>query len=89
MTKASDVTSGISDAYRRLTGVSPRPEALQLLESLYKKTLERFKSNPEKAKGWLKAGRAHLDPSLDPMRISANAVVASTIMNSDAAITKR
>jgi hypothetical protein len=89
MTKASDVTSGISDAYRRLTGVSPQPEALQLLESLYKRTLERFRSNPEKAKGWLKTGRASMDPSLDQMRIAANAVVASTIMNSDAAITKR
>jgi hypothetical protein len=51
MTKASDVTSGISDAYRRLTGVSPQPEALQLLEGLYVKTLERFRSYPEKAKG--------------------------------------
>ena len=89
MAKAPDVKAGITDAYRRLTGISPQPEALQLLEGLYVKTLERFKSNPEKAKGWLKAGRASIDPSLDPMRIAANAVVASTIMNSDAAITKR
>jgi hypothetical protein len=89
MTKAPDVKAGISDAYRRLTGVSPQPEALQLLEGLYVKTLERFRSNPEKAKGWLKTGRASMDPSLDQMRIAANAVVASTIMNSDAAITKR
>jgi len=89
MTMTSDVKAGINDAYRRLTGVQPSAEAMILLESLYAKTLERFKSNPEKAQGWLKIGRAQRDAALDPIRIAANAVVASTIMNSDAAITKR
>jgi hypothetical protein len=62
---------------------------LQLLEELFTKSLARFRTNPEKSRGWLKTGRAAAEPGLDPQQVAAFAVVANTIMNSDAFITKR
>jgi len=62
---------------------------LQLLLALQKKELEKFSSRPEKAKGWLKTGLYKTNTQLNPAMIAANAVVANTILNSDAVITKR
>jgi hypothetical protein len=45
--------------------------------------------NPEKTKGWLSAGFYKVNAQADKALVAANAVVASTIMNSDASITKR
>jgi hypothetical protein len=39
--------------------------------------------------GWLAAGEYKLAPSADVPALAAGAVVASTIMNSDAFITRR
>jgi hypothetical protein len=60
-----------------------------LLNNLYNRELDRFKQSPEKTKGWLNAGMYKLDAMADKTMIAANAVVASTILNSDATITKR
>ena len=89
MTKIEQPRLAITDAYRRLTARMPATTELQLLEELYHKTLTRFRTSPEKSKGWLKAGRAATEPGLDPQQVAAYAVVANTIMNSDAFITKR
>ena len=46
-------------------------------------------ANPEKIRGWLRAGHSPVDPSVDSIRTAAFAVVASTILNSDATLTLR
>jgi hypothetical protein len=89
MTNAESPRAGIVDAYRRLTARTPSSTELQLLEELFTKSLARFRTNPEKSRGWLKTGRAAAEPGLDPQQVAAFAVVANTIMNSDAFITKR
>ena len=89
MTKSGNSRTAIIDAYQRLTARMPGQTELQLLEELFDKTIARFRSNPEKSRGWLKAGRAAAAPGLDPQQVAAYAVVANTIMNSDAFITKR
>lgn len=89
MAKAGNPRTAIIDAYRRLAAGTPGPTELQLLEELFEKTLTRFRTTPEKSRGWLKAGRAAAEPGLDPQQVAAFAVVANTIMNSDAFITKR
>ena len=49
----------------------------------------KFKANPNKIKGWISAGLYKINKTLDPYWVAANSVVASTILNSDATITKR
>jgi hypothetical protein len=51
--------------------------------------LEKFKKDARKTKGWLAAGQYQVDKNIDAATVAANAVVASVILNSDAAITKR
>jgi len=89
MTKATDTKSAINDAFRKLTGRKCSEKELKLLTDLEVKELQKFKTNIAKAKGWLNAGLYKPDPLLPQDKLAANAVVASTIMNADATITKR
>jgi len=90
--KMSDSTSpeqGINDVFRSLTGRKPTKEELQLLLELKETEYKKFTINTTKMDGWLNTGAFRLSENEDKALIAANAVVASTIMNSDAAITKR
>jgi hypothetical protein len=89
MAKQPDVSAAIIQAYRKLAGRTPQPKEIAILENLRKMELDKFAANPQKAKGWLKSGMYVTDPSLDPAAVAANAVVAITILNSDATLTKR
>ena len=89
MSRFTDATESIQYAYRRLTGRIATDKELQLLMALQKREWEKFSAHPEKTKGWLKTGLYKTDSSLKKATIAANAVVASTILNSDAVITKR
>ena len=74
---------------RKLTGINPSKTEIELLKSLQLSEVNKFKSEPKKIKGWLSAGQYEVDKTLDPAQVSANAVVASVILNSDATLTKR
>jgi len=76
-------------AYKKLTGRDPYSKELEVLKSLQKSELEKFRANPEKTKGLLNVGIYQIDKSIDRAMIASNTIVASTIMNSDATITKR
>lgn len=89
MAKEKDPRLSILNTYRKLTGRSPVNKEVDLLMDLQQVEYKKFKEHPEKARGWLKAGQHVVNPALDRSRIAANAVVASTIMNSDATLTKR
>jgi len=89
MTKQADTRKAIIDMYRKLSSKIPSERELNLLLSLQKTEYEQFKQNPDKTKGWLKTGLYKIDPTLEVAAVAANAVVASTILNSDASITKR
>ena len=89
MTKSGNSNAGIVLAYRKLTGISPSQKEVELLKLLQQTEEKKFKTHPEKTNGWLKSGQYVVDKNLDPAIVAANAVVASTILNSDAAITKR
>ncbi|SDC17348.1 DUF1553 domain-containing protein [Niabella drilacis] len=75
--------------YRALTGRSPSAKEINILENLYNSEFEKFKTHPDKAKGWLTMGEYRIKEKTDPRQIAAGAVMATTIMNSDAYITKR
>jgi hypothetical protein len=76
-------------SYRALTGRHPSPKEMTVLQTLYDRQYERFKSDPAKMQGWLQAGAYRLKQEIDLPALAAGAVVVSTIMNSDAFITKR
>lgn len=89
MTRQKDPRQAIVLTYRKLTGRQPTPTEVQLLTQMQSREHDRFANAPAKQTGWLKAGQYRVDPTLDAAQIVANAVVASTIMNSDATLTKR
>ena len=89
MTRQKDEKQAISMAYRKLTGRRPTRPEVDLLVKLQVAQLSRFSKSPGKMKGWLATGQYRVDSTLDAAQVAANAVVASTIMNSDATLTKR
>lgn len=89
MSKEADVHTAIIQTYRKLTGRMPQAKEIALLEALRQHELEKFKANTAKAEGWLNTGQYKIDNRLDAATVAANAVVASTILNSDATLTKR
>ena len=89
MSHEQDLTKSIRSTYRKLTGVNPDSKEISLLTQLFQDQLTKFKKSPDKVKGWTNAGMYQLNKSDDLQVIAANAVVASTILNSDATITKR
>jgi hypothetical protein len=89
ITRAADGKVGITEAFRTITGRKPTPAEIGLLTQLQNQEYKKFKSHPLKAKGWLEAGSYKTTSSLDQAMVAANAVVANTILNTDAAITKR
>lgn len=89
MALAADSKSAITTTYRKLTGHFPLPQEVVLMQKMYESEYERFKRNPKKTAGWLKAGQYQINKNIDFAKVAANAVVASTILNSDASLTKR
>lgn len=89
MTRQKDERTAIMVAYRKLTGRRPTRLEVNLLAKMQTAQLARFSQAPGKTKGWLRAGQYKTDSTLSAAQVAANAVVASTIMNSDATLTKR
>lgn len=89
MLQYSDPNAGIADTFKKLTGRTIQDEELQLLAQLRLEEYEKFKTNEQKTEGWLNTGEFRITNIEDEALVAANAVVASTIINSDAAITKR
>lgn len=89
MLSYKDPAKGISMVFRQLTGRKIKKEELTALLDLKKEEYEEFKNFPEKTKGWLNTGEFRISSDDDGALVAANAVVASTIMNADATITKR
>ncbi len=89
MTREKNPQTAITHTYRKLTGRHPNQKETSLLLKMQADQIALFTREPKKANGWLKAGQYKVDKSLNAAELAANAVVASTIMNSDATITKR
>ncbi|MCF2517409.1 DUF1553 domain-containing protein [Dyadobacter sp. CY351] len=89
MASMKNINDAIIMSYRRLTGRKPSPKEVVLLMDLQRKQVEKFSKEPGKALGWLAQGQFVIDKKMDLTQIAANAVVASTILNSDASLTKR
>lgn len=89
MLRSKNEKEGIQFAYRRLTGRLPNEKELTLLENLFRSERDKFNQHIEKAAGWISTGLYKTDKLVNKAQLAAYAVVASTILNSDAVITKR
>ncbi|GAB3507657.1 DUF1553 domain-containing protein [Emticicia fontis] len=89
MCKSKSKQEAITQAYRKLTGRKPSSKEINLLLQLQQTEQNKFRNSPNKSKGWLSAGQYPVSKDLDQSLVAANAVVASTILNSDATLTKR
>ncbi|MEZ4824999.1 MAG: DUF1553 domain-containing protein [Bacteroidia bacterium] len=79
----------ISFIFRSLTSRKPKPEELDLLKDMYEKNLHKYRNNPGKVTGILTAGEFPADSLSDQPALAALTVVATTVMNFDAAQMKR
>lgn len=82
-------SNDMATVFRKLTGRHPTKEETVVLNELYQNEYQKFKANNKRTKGWLSNAIEDFDADLDMEEVAANAVVASTIINSDAAIVKR
>ncbi|XOV90965.1 MAG: DUF1553 domain-containing protein [Bacteroidota bacterium] len=89
ISRSEHTDQAIKTAFLKLTGRDPEVEELSVLKELRVRQMERFTKNPEKVEGWLSEGETEIDKMFKPSETAANAVVVSTILNSDATITKR
>jgi hypothetical protein len=89
MCKVADSKQAISLTYRRLTGRRATAKELDLLSTMQQAELRKFRQQQKKQTGWINAGQFQADKTLDKALLAANTVVASTILNSDASLTKR
>ena len=84
-----EISKAIRVTFRKLTGRNPHPKELEILLDLRENEFRKFSMDSRKLKGWLNSGEYRINPDLDLAQVAANAVTASTIINSDAALTKR
>ncbi|MFN5422169.1 MAG: DUF1553 domain-containing protein [bacterium] len=89
ISKEKDLRQGIIKAYRKLTGRKPQPSEVDLLIKLQKSQFDTFEKYPFRSKGWLATGQYVADINIPVATLAANTVVANTILNSDACLTKR
>ena len=79
----------ISYVYRALTSCQPNNEQLELLKKQYQAELNYYQAHPELADQLLQTGAKEANEQIEPIAMAALAVVTSTIMNSDASISRR
>lgn len=75
--------------YQLITTTEPGDKILEILTGLYQDQQSLFESHPDRMTGWLNAGESLPDSGMNPATLAAGAVVANTILNSDAYVTKR
>lgn len=79
----------ITYAFRLLTSRKPGKPELDLLLQLYEDELSNYRKDVKSALSLLSVGDYPRDRALDVTTLAANTIVASIIMNHDAAYTKR
>ena len=75
--------------FRLLTTRAPSPEELTILRQMFAEQRALFASNPQEPLKLLTVGEKSSDPSLPPADLAAASVVASALLNFDAAIIRR
>ncbi|QDK81048.1 DUF1553 domain-containing protein [Spirosoma sp. KCTC 42546] len=88
MSQSKPLPDRLMEVFRLLTSRKPRPKELAILTRLYEQEYQTFRKSPAKMQGWLQAGEHKSTGISDLPALAAGAVVASTVMNSEAFVTK-
>ena len=84
-----DATAGIADAFRRLTGRSPRRDEAISLGEMWAEERAAFAADPDAAGMVAATGDSPARPGLDAVEVATMTLICSTIMNTDASVTRR
>ncbi len=79
----------IEKAFRLLTSRLPNEDEKKALLDYYQNQVEEYESDPDKIEGLLQQGEMDIPRELDKVKTAAMAMVASTIMNSNAGVVLR
>ena len=74
--------------FQIVLGRNPTPVEKVELHADYHTYLEHYREKPEQAESLLNIGQREYDPQLDPAGIASMALIASTILNLDEALTR-
>jgi len=78
----------IAHLYSLVLARAPRPEETKLLLEVVNRQSSAFRKDPARAQKLLMVGESPTDPRFDPVELAAWAVVSSTVLNLDEAITR-
>jgi hypothetical protein len=78
----------LTQLFRLLTSRKPGNKELAILTRLYQQEYQKFRKTPARMQGWIQTGEYKLTEVTEMPALAAGAVVASTVMNSEAFITK-
>ena len=84
----SSLDARLTFAFRTVLARAPREQELSILRLVYEKQRARFAAAPDAATKLLAVGESPRDASLDQAELAAWAIVASTLLNLDEAVTK-
>ena len=79
----------IAMAYRSLTGLTPKPETIELLVDLERGEFAKYRRQPQQTRQLLQIGEFPHDPALNSAEVAAMTIVCSTIMSFDETLMKR
>lgn len=86
---AGDVAKMIEQGFLRCLSRKPDAREREILQRLYQEQLAHFKSVPQEAEEFLKAGNAKRDAAVSAPEAAAATVLAQAMMNHDACVVKR
>ncbi|MFP6603922.1 MAG: PSD1 and planctomycete cytochrome C domain-containing protein [Pirellulaceae bacterium] len=84
----ASVMDRVRYGFRLLLTREPSSQELEILVQLYRETHDEFAATPEAARKLLVTGASPYRKDLKPVELAAMAIVASTIMNLDEAVSK-
>ena len=82
-------TERLERIYRLLTSRAPSDAELSSLKGMYDSVLKSFRESPERADEFLAIGEYPISDVEDRGELAAHGVIASMVMNHDAAVIKR
>lgn len=86
---AGDVVNMIEQGFLRCLSRKPDAREREILRQLHQEQLSHFKSVPQEAEEFLKAGNAKRDAAIPAPEAAAATVLAQAMMNHDACVVKR
>ena len=88
MREPGSADARLARAFRACTTHTPQPRELALLRALLQQARERFAAEPDAAARYLRVGESPAAADLDAGELAAFAVVAATLLNLDATLSR-